>query len=296
MSESVGNVDSLNDDTDEQSVIPKPPLDDRIRSRHSWVKIGVIAVVIGIVGWKVVTTPMKIDLTGFDFSDLLALALALFAIGLSVVFYRQSAETSDRFHQNTYIFTNRTSELLGRIEKGFGEQLRSLSMSQDSMRESVQNLEGLRESTERATQKEDEKGQERDDFIQNLIEQLKLADEDKAGLTRQFHEKNEEYRRAQDEAEHYKNRLALAEVDRSNDRDRETDTQSNPFILARAIFNYFVNIAPQGATPIELKSVAEKWFSIQPTLDQKILGTAGFFTPKGLLTELGYRMYLDLIE
>lgn len=83
--------------------------------------------------WRVVIA--KIDLKGFSFNDLLSLLLAVFSVALSVAFYFKANETSNQFYDNTYKFTKEMSELLGRIESGFGERLRHLDEGYSTMAE-----------------------------------------------------------------------------------------------------------------------------------------------------------------
>ncbi|OQB81233.1 MAG: hypothetical protein BWX88_04318 [Planctomycetes bacterium ADurb.Bin126] len=52
--------------------------------------------------------------------------LALFAIGMSVAFYFKTTDSSNQFYDNIYNFTQKTSEILGRIEERFGERLKHL--------------------------------------------------------------------------------------------------------------------------------------------------------------------------
>lgn len=57
---------------------------------------------------------------------LLSFLLAFFSIGLSVFFYFKANDSANLFYDNTYKFTKETSELLGRIEAGFGEKLTNI--------------------------------------------------------------------------------------------------------------------------------------------------------------------------
>jgi hypothetical protein len=88
--------------------------------------------------WRVVIA--KIDLQGFSFNDLLSLLLAVFSVALSVAFYFKANETSNQFYDNTYKFTKEMSELLGRIESGFGERLRHLDEGYSTMAERFDKL------------------------------------------------------------------------------------------------------------------------------------------------------------
>jgi hypothetical protein len=85
----------------------------------------VIAFII-LFAWKLLNANISLNLSGFAFSDLLSLLLALFSVWLSVAFYLKASDTSNKFYDNTYRFTSNISELLGRIEERFGERLRHL--------------------------------------------------------------------------------------------------------------------------------------------------------------------------
>ena len=91
-----------------------------------WVRDALIILILLTIALKIALTDFKVDLTGFSFTDLLALLMALFSILLSALFYFKSSDDSTKFHNNTYIFTKEISELLGRIEAGFGEKLSNL--------------------------------------------------------------------------------------------------------------------------------------------------------------------------
>lgn len=79
-----------------------------------------------VISWRIAWSQFRIDLSNFDFSDLLAMILALFAMLMSVIFYFKSTDSSNQFYDNIYNFTQKTSEILGRIEERFGERLRHI--------------------------------------------------------------------------------------------------------------------------------------------------------------------------
>ena len=83
-------------------------------------------VFLGVLSWRFAWIDFNVDLSKFEFSDLLALIMGLFAIAMSVAFYFKATDTSNKFYDNVYKFTQETSEILGRIEAGFGERLRHL--------------------------------------------------------------------------------------------------------------------------------------------------------------------------
>jgi hypothetical protein len=100
---------------------------DRPRDRSFWtwtnfrdVSLGLLMIVIAI---RMAFATTNIDLSGFNFTDLLSLILAISAIGLSAAFYFKADESARDFYDNTYNFTKDVSVMLGRIESGFGEKL-----------------------------------------------------------------------------------------------------------------------------------------------------------------------------
>jgi ATP-dependent Lon protease len=66
-------------------------------------------------------------------SQLFSLLLALFSISLAALFYFKATDTSNKFYDNTYKFTQQTSEILNKIESGFGEKLSNLSSSYEKI-------------------------------------------------------------------------------------------------------------------------------------------------------------------
>lgn len=91
-------------------------------------KIGLIALIVALV--LRISWAEGFDLGDFRFTDLLSLLLAVFAIGISVLFYFKATDASNEFYNNTYVFTQKTSELLGRLEERFGGELRHLGQEQ----------------------------------------------------------------------------------------------------------------------------------------------------------------------
>jgi hypothetical protein len=96
-----------------------------------------IAIVAGIAvaAWKLGNAPFNINIGEFSFTDLLALILALFSVWLSAMFYFKADEASSRFYDNSYKFTREMSVMLGKIEAGFGERLKSIDEHSNKVRE-----------------------------------------------------------------------------------------------------------------------------------------------------------------
>ena len=111
-----------------------------IRNRESWIKVYVIFIFSSLITWKLAISKINLDLSDFNFTDLLSLLMALFAISLSVAFYFKAEETSNKFYHNSYEFTKEISEILGRIEAGFGEQLRHLDQGYTGLRDKVDGI------------------------------------------------------------------------------------------------------------------------------------------------------------
>ncbi len=154
----------------------------------------VVCVFFGAVAWRIAWSNWSVDLSKFDFSDLLALIMAIFAIGMSVAFYFKATDTSNKFYDNVYKFTQETSEILGRIEAGFGERLRHLDEGYSGLQTRFDQFSSLtpeenKEKVERNREREVEakaKLQEADDEKQQIFDTLakraKLAAQEKTEL------------------------------------------------------------------------------------------------------------------
>lgn len=167
---------------------------------------------------KIAQIPVKgVDIE-FRFTDLLALILSIFAIGLSVAFYMRSTKDSNNFYLNTYSFTRDVSQALGRIEAVFGERLAHLDRSYESIRQAVFQ-EGSGDETDAApggdeappaastdaqNELEDQLA-ERDSMIERLTQRAAESDEERAALRdelgRQIERVEELLRRQQQDAE-----------------------------------------------------------------------------------------------
>lgn len=115
-----------------------------------------IVVVFAVASWRIAWASVNVDLSKFDFSDLLAMILAIFAIAMSVAFYFKSTDSSNQFYDNSYNFTQRTSEILGRIEERFGERLKHLDEGWGRMETRL----GARTSDEIQKRVKEEEGKE----------------------------------------------------------------------------------------------------------------------------------------
>lgn len=149
----------------------------QILNRESWLKVGVIALFSLVIVYKIFNSPLDIDFGEFKFSDLLAMLLSFFAIGMSVAFYFKATDTSNQFYNNSYKFTKEMSEILGRIEAGFGERLKHLDEGYLGLREKFDNFPVNTSKAEEAVEKEKETVAKIESERQKLIEDLALRAE-----------------------------------------------------------------------------------------------------------------------
>ena len=157
-----------------------------------------IALVV-VVAWKLLSAEFKIDLASFSFNDFLALVLALFSVALSVAFYFKANEASNQFYDNTYKFTKEMSEILGRIEAGFGERLRHLDEGYSGMRDRLDRLPHYGATPSEVKKEEEEikrKEAEQRALIEDLARKAKLAEHEKQALFENLSQKNDELEQA----------------------------------------------------------------------------------------------------
>ena len=198
--------------------ITKGKYDDNqaINNRESWLKVILILLFSFIISWKIITTPLNIDLSDFNFSDFLSLQLALFAIILALVFYLKANETSNKFYDNTYKFTNDISILLGRIEAGFGERLRHLDEGYTGLVDKFDRIPiDVTKVKEQVVEEEEEikeKERERNQLIETLAERAKLQEDEKTELFINLKTTENELNIAKDELGLLKRKLSNAQI------------------------------------------------------------------------------------
>jgi hypothetical protein len=175
-------------------------VDDKIKIRNNWLKIFVIVALVLLFIIKLSLSPLTFDFTKFDFSDLLSLLMAIFAIALSVAFYFKSTDTSNLFYDNTYKFTKEISEILGRIEAGFGERLKHLDEGYAGLREKfsaapTQPTETIKETQDKLESEKKKLEQEinaRNKIIDDLMRKANLGEKDKEHIVEKLNERENE--------------------------------------------------------------------------------------------------------
>lgn len=164
--------------------------------------ITIIAVLI-VFTWKLLNAQLSIDLEAFSFTDFLNLVLALFSVALSVAFYFKANEASNQFYDNSYKFTKDMSEILGRIEAGFGERLRHLDEGYSGMRDRLDKLPQYGGATLSDVTDEEavikKKEQEQKAVIEDLARKAKLAEHEKQALFADLAKKSHELEQARGE-------------------------------------------------------------------------------------------------
>lgn len=188
---------------------------DRIRNRESWLKVIIIAAFGALIAWKIAVSPISISIPDLRLSDLISLVISLFAIALSVAFYLKATETSNTFYDNTYKFTQEVSEILGRIEAGFGERLRHLDEGYAGLRDKFDRIPVDPVKVEKQVKKEEEqvkkKEEERNQLLESLAQKAKLQEHEKQQLFAQLKDREEELNNARHQLAFYKRRLDQAE-------------------------------------------------------------------------------------
>jgi hypothetical protein len=189
-------------------------IEDRIKNRDSWLKVVVVLCVLCIVGWKVIITPFSFESIGV--SDILTLVVSLFAVGLSVAFYLKATETSNTFYDNTYKFTKDVSEMLGRIEAGFGERLRHLDEGYSGLIGRFDqipfNFKKAEEKIVLEERKLKESEEEKKKIIEALTVRAKMQEEERKNILDELELKERNIKSLTRDLNHLRNQVAHAEV------------------------------------------------------------------------------------
>mgnify|MGYP000692170904 CR=1 FL=1 len=150
----------------------------------------ILLIFLTTVTWKLINSNISISLQSFSFTDLLSVLLAFFAIALSAAFYFKASDTSSKFYDNSYKFTKEVSEILGRIESGFGEKLQHIDDGYVGLREKFDKMPfDVTQAKEKEKQEEQhiqEAEDERDKIINDLMKKAKIAGKEKDSLLNQL--------------------------------------------------------------------------------------------------------------
>lgn len=167
---------------------------EKIRNRESWAKIAISIILTALVSYKIATIDANLDFSNFNFSftDLLSLILAIFAISMSVALYFKATDTSNKFYDNTFKFTKDISEILGRIEAGFGARLKNLDEGYSGLRDSFQGSIGSSEEIDANKIELEKEIAEKNQILSDLIDQTKLSEDEKTEVLHSLQSKERE--------------------------------------------------------------------------------------------------------
>jgi len=267
------------------------PKDPKIANRESWLKVFVVGGFSALIAWKILSAPIAFNLSDFRFTDLLNLLMAVFAIALSVAFYFKATETSNQFYDNTYKFMKDFSEILGRVEAGFGERLKHLDEGYERLGERFDKIPFDSKKAEQEIKEEEKhlkkKEEERNQLLENLAERAKLQEAEKRTLFEQLKKKDDELLNAKRELNFLRHRLEDSKTD-------ETPTDQLPGEFIQYFFSFVVNRMDRFAIRQAPLSFMQKEFeNIRRHLpgsfiiDCKKFGLIG---DDGLLTKRGFEL------
>ena len=261
-------------------------------SLFTWFKFIVGILFSGLIVYKLVLSELTFDFSKFDFNALLSMILAIFAIGLSVAFYFKATDTSNLFYDNTYKFTKEISEILGRIEAGFGERLRHLDEGYSGLvnkfdnGSSEQNIKETKEEIEKEKIKLKTEIEERNQILNTLIEKAQLEQHEKQEIRRQLKEKEIEISKQNRELNFLKHRL------HSESELENTDLENLPESVIKTLVNFvkttkepemflkYPNSVIGRKYRIDMKELSKN--EIIPLLNMRILNEDGAFTIHGI--------------
>lgn len=264
----------------------KPP---HIVNRESWLKVGVIALFSCLAVYKIVTAPLPFELTSFSFIEFLALILSLFAMAMSVAFYFKATDTSNQFYDNTYKFTKETSEILGRIEAGFGERLRHLDEGYSGLSARFDRMPIDPAKAQEAFKKEEEivaqKEKEREKLIEDLATRAKLHESEKAKLFADLRKREEELHEARRELMFLRHRAEGAEEEERKHQLPHMPSFLIEYMSDRVIpeLGGFADVAH-----LSVDAIAKRFNSMKDQFNPKfsnLLIRLGIATPNGLLID-----------
>ncbi len=269
-------------------------VDNNIRNRNSWLRVFVIVVIVIVFVWKLIETPIQIDLTKFDFSDMLSLILALFAMALSVLFYLKATDTSNAFYDNTYRFTRDVSEILGRIEAGFGERLRHLDEGYSGLVNRLPSAlpEQVQEEIVNEQKKLDEVEKQRNELLNELTKRAKLQDQEKTTFLKSLEEKDINLAQSRAEISLLRDQLGSIRKDMAKDGDLGVvDARTHDLIVH--LVRMFVsdiggNISAMRMDRKEIRNRFEKMILGLTESRQRDLRRAGLLDPNMVLNDIGF--------
>lgn len=195
-----------------------------------------------IVGaYRLAVSKVEIDLSGFSFTDILSMVLAIFAIALSAAFYFKADESSKTFYDNSLKFTSHMSETLGRIEERFGESLKNIHEGQSGLSRRFDNFPlDLKEAREGKQREEDAVVAQEAEYKQaldELMQKAQLADGEKEKLREKLTSIAKELETSKAEVARYKSTIKVA---------------NSLFDMSDELFSWFVEFVQENYSKVDV--------------------------------------------
>jgi hypothetical protein len=261
--------------------------DARIRNRESWLKTFVIGALAILGVWYLARLALSSEVVQFSFSEMLALILALFSVALSVLFYFKATDTSNIFYDNTYRFTREVSEILGRIEAGFGERLRHLDEGYAGLRDRFERMPFDRAKASEEIKHEEAqvqvKERERDGLLEDLAKRARLQEDEKRALLDQIKDREQELIVARQELSRLRARSRRAE---RTALQGDKSSMMASYVRGRVLRD--MGLPPIHSVPLDV--VKRRWKAVAQRLNpgfMQDMRDAGFVSPSGALTDEG---------
>jgi hypothetical protein len=228
-------------------------------------------------------------------TDILAILLAFFSMGLALFFYFKSSEESNRFYTNSYEFTKDTSEMLGRIEAGFGERLRHIDEGYSHISQRFDDIIVERDKTVKNVEREQEDVdkiiEEKQRMIESLLAKTDLQEVEKHNVLKTLSEKDKQLQIAQSQLEKYKSTLEILEKEtqKTPELDIPQPIQSILSVLGKAIGPKHFKIAPHDWLNTKIKPL----IMVLSDYDKKLLQEFGVVDSQYDLTLRGRQILRD---
>jgi hypothetical protein len=175
----------------------------------------------------------------------------------------------NEFYNNTYKFTKDISELLGRIEEGFGERLKHLDEGYAGIRDRVDRWQDYKSApTSSEIQHEKDEIRQIEEKQLNIIDQLaaraQIAESEKERIKHQLNTANQELADA---------KMALVQLTRSENNQAEVYQRARAGSRALLYIAHVINETEHflGAQDMSLQEVANLFNSVRPVIAERAL-------------------------
>ncbi|HIF9278983.1 TPA: hypothetical protein ACX6QU_002681 [Photobacterium damselae] len=155
----------------------------KVEAISKLVKDVVVIILAGAFILKIIQSNITLNFSELSATDIVALLLAVFSVGLSAAFYFAASRSSERFYDNMHKFTKDTSVILGELK----EQVKSVDKGQQEVKARVERYgsNGTQVKSDELESKEKQVVSAREDmhqFITGLFESLKIDQNEKDKL------------------------------------------------------------------------------------------------------------------